>query len=781
MNANTRITDPALPGINTALDVETIQELLQKALPEGNDNVELTELKIIDVQYKPGESCKLLYQVKARNRKRNRTIKQLVSAILLPSGSNWPAVPQEVLNRYKVDEKTVLSAPLISLPEIQMMMYAFPVDPALPWLSETLEQESMEQHMQQNWEWRNVHIRRATIRPIGFTPQARAAIFLELLTETKDTKEPEMRRLIGKIHGYKPAALLFSGAWALWRAVNHKIRIAPPVGYVSSLHLTLQEQVQGERLTEFAHTGSFIKPVRMTARSIAEIHKLSLPLNSVRTAAKEAAVIQRWKSILVAICPEQSGRIEKLSGQISEELQKRIVIEGPVHGDFHPANVMWDDKHVTLVDLDDLSYGDPFVDVGRFLASLRVSALRVSSKVSALNNVGEAFLQQYFKLSSTDERRARLFEAASLLIAACAPFRLQRPGWKESAVMLIDETERVWNTCRAATTGVAQTVPVEPGTLIPDAARWFTDGVYMRTVLDPHIRKIYGAEVVTCRAESNNDQEVSYELHGWRGEDKWTITLRGTVWLQRGATAVVRRLEKLNAAMVEPSTTVLPRPVVFLRPLSLIIWEPPTGRSFKRLMRSTNELEQEAAGVARALATIHRTSMEISGQISQEEEIRALRADVEQVKEEHNTLFNQVNSLLKQLEPRIASVPWQYAPVLRKVHPKDVLFQGDRIAFASLQKLTRSHPYIDAAHFLAHVTLIGLRRNKIDEAQKAGNSFRKAYVSNGVIEEDLALFESAALLRLACRLVKRHSGTREAEYLLNSAVARFASAGSKQK
>ena len=93
------------------------------------------------------------------------------------------------------------------------------------------------------------------------------------------------------------AARLFACSWALWRAAGKKVRLAPPVGYIPPLNLTLQEQVRGERLGGLTTAGEFVKRVRQTARMLGALHRLSIPLFTRRRGETECAQVREVRTI----------------------------------------------------------------------------------------------------------------------------------------------------------------------------------------------------------------------------------------------------------------------------------------------------------------------------------------------------------------------------------------------------------------------------------------------------------------------------------------------------
>lgn len=776
-------SDPALPGLALALDVDAFLERLRHALRQVREDLEVTTARILDVQYQPRASARVLYRVKMRDPRTGRSTRQLLSVHPLREGTGEPEVPPKLLRRYGARPQNVLPEPVLRLLDPRMVLYVFPVDAAMPWLADAVDPGVVRRALERAWAGRRVRVRRVAPRLLGYTPHARATLGYDVWSESKETGVPELRRLVGKMHVSKAPARLFAGAWALWRAAGDRLSLAPPVGYIPSLNLTLQEQVQGTRLTDLAHLRIFGRAVRQAARSLAALHGLDLPLAAWRTAAREAGLVHRWTAVLDALCPEEAGRIERLRARLAAEIETRARVTGPVHGDFHPANVLVHGRRVIVVDLDDLAYGDPLLDVGRFLASLRVSALRVSGGPSALDEAGEAFLAEYLSRAPGDERRARLFEAVSLLMAAAAPFRLQRPGWREAAAMLLEEAESVLARAHAAAPAAGGSPPSPPARRVEDPLRWAADAQYIQAVLDPYIRESYGAELVRCRVvrrarprgRTGEAERIRYDLRGWRGREPWAASLQGIVWQGGRGRAAGARLEALRKGLASsPDAPLLPRPVAYLKALSLSVWEMPPGARLSTLLDSPAALEV-APRVARALAALHAANVAFDRSRSWDEELRSLRVRVERLSASSPRLGARAERVVRDLERGTRELELELAPALRALNPHHVRVNGERVAFERVEKVALSPPYLDVADFLANLALIGIGRGTSRQAGAVAARFRDAYRAAGASGEDgVASFEAAALLGLACgRAASEPAGT-VAERLLDLAEARLA-------
>jgi aminoglycoside phosphotransferase (APT) family kinase protein len=748
----TKLKEAAFPGLGRALDLEAVAEHFRDALPECRDGMEVEGVTILDVRYRPGGPCWILYRLKVR-RPGKRSTRQLVSARLLGPSERAPEVPADLLERYRDGRGYPIATAVIEIPSLHMVAYPYPVDAALPGLFDAADARSMKLHLGRLWEDRGVRVRQVLTKPLGYTPEARAAFAYEVLAEARKTGIPEMRRLIGKMHAKKPAHRLFADQWALWRAGSGRLSVAPPVGYLGAIGLTLQEEVRGIRLGALVERGDFRVLARRTARAIAELHGVRAPLSSRRRPADEADTVHRWAGVLRAIRSDVARRVERLRDHIASDVARRTRPTAPIHADFHHTNVLVHGGRVMIIDLDEMAYGDPMVDVGRFLASLRVPSRRAFGDIGALGDAGEAFLQEYFRKAPGDERRARLFEASSLLIAAGSSFRIQRANWEEEVVLLLDEAERVAALSADRTAVAAARSEGRPKLDAEERRRWARDPAYMAAVLDPHVRESHGVQVGRVRVEgssSSSSERVRYRVHGVRTSDDGPVSLALEGVLRREGRGVLRRLEAVRTALSGAThAPQLPRSVGYLAQLGLVVWEVPVGVPFSELVGQPAG-RRAAADIGRALATLHGAPVTLDHRRPLDVELAALGRRVEGLHGSDGALALRARTLLESVERRWAAAEATLRPVVRTVHPRHVV-HGDSVGLADVRDVTMSHPFLDAADFLGRLAVAGVRHDSMADAAASSASFRDSYGSASSVADDLASFEAAALLRLGCR------------------------------
>lgn len=773
------IQDPQFPGLPAALDVPAMLDRLRGALPECRNGLSLLDATIVDVRYRPGGPCWILYNLKLRHGD-DRSIRQLLSGRVLMPGEMPEPLSPAILTRYATRTAPALHTPIVHLPDIPMVAYAFPLDASLPGLLDATDPAALRHHLNELWAGRKVRVRRVRSRVLGYTPHARAAFAYEVLSEARDTGTPEIRRLVGKMHAKKTASRLFADAWAVWQVARGRVNLAPPVGYLPGVGLTLQETVPGERLGGLVERPEFTRWVRQSARMLAHLHALDVPLASRRKAEDEVQSIHRWAGVCLAIRSDLAARVERLRDRIASEVAARAQPTRPIHADFHHTNILVDHDLVTFIDFDETAIGDPMLDVGRFLASLRIPARRAFGDFSALREAGEAFLETYFRQRPDDARRARLFEAASLLVAAASAFRIQRLTWSEEVEELIAEAERVLAlSLGSAVTGPA---PAREPLSREERTRWSADEVFMQATLAPHIRRTYGAEPTGCRVRRSSDEgdgaRITYTLRGTRGEESWRVTLEGSVRSGGGGRGRMERLRTLRQALEgRPGALRLPMPVATLSGLALSVYEPPPGERLSALLDGPEALVV-AERLAEGLHVLHGAAVDFgSAPHSLTEELPRLRRQVEQLAERHPELGGTAAAVLAAATQASERTPVRFAPTIRGLHPRHVLWDGEQVGVMRVEDVGVSDPLEDVAAFLARCVTAAAIDRRPAAWDAVATRFRDVHLWRAAESADLlAVFEATALLRLACGgSVRRHQGL--ARQLVETAEARLAVGG----
>lgn len=755
--------DPSVPGLGTAMRRDALIELLAGHLPECRDGLEVVDARVVDVQYAPGRDARVLWKLNLHDRATGRTGRQLAYVKALRRDEPAPAEPRALVERYRtlrtqkgLEREVPLRTPWLHVCSSHVVVHAFPLDPILPTLLEVANPLATRDALHRAWHPRGVRVRRVRIDPLSYTPEARAALRYEVLAEDKETGLPELRRLVGKLDARRSPTRLFAGHWAVWRRTLGRVAVAPPAGYLAITRLSLQEFLTGTRLSDLAGTGAFIGHVRETARAIARVHSLTLPLLSTRGLEKEMAAAGRWIRVLSRLRPGRAAGIEAIGRRLHDELAARLRVAGTVHGDFHLANVLADEHGVTLIDWDQVAHGDPMVDVGRVLASLRVSSLRIHGTIDGFADVQEGFLSAYLDATHDDERRARLFEAIALLVAAAAPFRLQRDGWEQGAELMLDEVERTLDLSRRGRPHAVGVAP-PPKDEVPFAERpsWAVDRPYAQALLVPVVQQAYGPDIEVTECVGSLAEQRRHRLHvrwivkGFRGRERWRRSLHGIGFVDDSGRGRLRRLEIAAGALAShPDALQVPRPVGHLGPLSLLVLETRPGGARLRVVRPAAGLDvvQHAAV---ALARLHSVQMDLGKVREAGRLLRAVRRRVDRLVARH-AQASAARGVLEKLEAALPCGPEGRAPIVVGLRARHLRIAEGRVALALCEDVLMGEPLVNAGELAAELSAAALDSG-LDPSSSAG-PFRRAYAEMaGCAESDVAAFEALGLLAMMCR------------------------------
>ncbi len=297
-------------------------------------------------------------------------------------------------------------------------------DPALPGLAQALQPQAMTSRLAplasllegedsaspEGWQVVEVEI-------LKHTPGRRCALGYTLLGPRG------RRRLFGKILSGGRGTRIFKIMDEIAVAIPRDLLLIPrPVGHLPDLRLLVTEYLDGEPLAPPLYGKKPQAAARRMAGVLATLHGCAAPLVRSWSARRELANTVEWLARSPLGAPPSSGRAKA----VLQTLERRAALlpevqEKPVHRDFY-AEQVWDcHGRSALLDLDDARLGDPALDVGNFLAHLKLRSLQFPSAASGCERGRPAFLEEYEsrRVRAADEegfrQRVAFYEAASLL------------------------------------------------------------------------------------------------------------------------------------------------------------------------------------------------------------------------------------------------------------------------------------------------------------------------------------------------------------------------------
>ncbi len=248
------------------------------------------------------------------------------------------------------------------------------------------------------------------------------------------------RSLIGKVYKFREdrGRQVFAAMQGLWEqgfsdGADDGIRIPKPLAYLPDWQLLLMEDALGASPPSLEE--SRIQPVVEAAgRVLAKLHRCPLEVPGQHTVEDELELLMGWVAVVSQVHPGLKTALENALKKVQVALDRcRSFKPTLVHRDFYEKQVLVDGPQTILIDFDTLCLSDPAIDVGNFLAHLRLAGLQRLGNVERLEG---AFLVAYGPAPSQDfSNRVEAYTKSSLLRLACL-YSLW-PEWSHLAVPLL--------------------------------------------------------------------------------------------------------------------------------------------------------------------------------------------------------------------------------------------------------------------------------------------------------------------------------------------------------
>lgn len=456
-----------LPGLAQALVPEVVAEHISRRLLPSY--VQLDRLEVGKIWVHEDGSCALRYAVRITDAQghphelvllgRLHRDEAAMSAYLTQVMATLADVPGAYLSRWPWRTATA------QVRELALALHPFPVDPALPTLGPAVQPDAARQAGASPGEDLDVHVvhhprtgacvlrycprRETDAGPAGPSAAGSAAgsagrsagrLPGQSIGELgADRLEADPDVLYGKVYPDGTGAVVddFLRALGGHRGVDGLARFPTPVGYDPTLRLLLTQALPGHasvpRLLREAVAGEPTKraalraAVRASGRALAGLHGTDLSTAPVRPATTELLELRREIAVVARVWPGLAAAI----GRHVDVLQ--TLVPGPAvsdlvlsHGDFTPSQVLLNGGAPALVDLDTLCWADPALDLGRYLAQLRLLGAKPAGAEAEplLAELTDTFLAGYGEVSArsaaaaTASDRIRFYAATSLTRSA---------------------------------------------------------------------------------------------------------------------------------------------------------------------------------------------------------------------------------------------------------------------------------------------------------------------------------------------------------------------------
>lgn len=442
-----------LPTLREAFDLDRMRTALDAGLGAGHGSV--VRCHAPSATYMPGVGCTLRYRIElAGAETREPTV---VTARLFPSDRS--ATRYFVARLAPLATRVAGRTPGGSLPasaavlhELSMTAALFPLDGDLPTLVDAADPTIVSALLRRD---ASAPHRLIDVR-LGHYGRGRRCVLRYLVSEPGACS----RELIGKVVADGTAA----NAHLVLRALTadghenktRSLRVPATLGYHHHLRLLLLESVSGTALCS-ARVKSHLRgdqpqprqaadEVATCARIAASLHRCSVDAGRQRAAEGDLRRLQRSAARIRAVSPQLGDRLLDRLHAVRERLSRSTPLSpGLCHGDFKLNQIVGEGRRRSLIDLDTACWAEPALDLGQFLAYLRLKAIDLGG-TGLVDDLCGVFMHAYVESRGWPdgeipwlEERTASYEALSLLSRAVHSWYKFKPERLHASLTLLDE------------------------------------------------------------------------------------------------------------------------------------------------------------------------------------------------------------------------------------------------------------------------------------------------------------------------------------------------------
>jgi hypothetical protein len=350
---------------------------MQEPLRQGLGLPRAAPCHVVDAKYEPGRRCTVLYELGD----------QFVTGVLPLGPDGAPDEPGVVVGS-------------------GLHVWRFPDDPQLHGLRAATEGRSLASALGRA----PALVQTSLLR---YRPGRRVTLAVDI--RTRGSTE----HLVGKVYGDRAkAAAVYEESRALWDALGEggPVAVPPPVAFLPEIPMVLWRRVPGVGLDTLVLGPSRLRHVEAAGRAVAALRTLPPLSRRRRSAVTDLGRFQGRVERIARVAPRLGDGLRRWTldlTALAEGIDEPA--EAPVHGDCKPSQLHVAPSRTWLLDFDNCGLGDPALDVGTFLATLRQRGQE---------DLELPFLEAYAGGAVPDDlaRRVRWHQSVALLRKAMRAF-----------------------------------------------------------------------------------------------------------------------------------------------------------------------------------------------------------------------------------------------------------------------------------------------------------------------------------------------------------------------
>jgi phosphotransferase family enzyme len=398
------VFDEKLPQMEALLNSNHMGEVFERALKDFRGKAadcRVESCRIVYTKYRPGKNLLFAYLLKVADSASGQSREQMLTMLACANGESGDlfAIAK---NAPLVD--TGFGDGVFHIPAMEAVVWVFPNDRKLTGLPALVDPEGLRERLLPEMmggsfdnEWSIIELESI---PVHYVPERACTLRVKLGLRNERTAETETRVLFGKTYCSGEGEAAWERLQALWDSEGRRagrLLIAQPLAYHPEIKTLWQSGLVGKTLNEVdAQSGFFFESLANAGSAVAELHRTPVPSAPSVTTGEIISKLETSAALLCRLRPSLRDELRSSIRQLIAD-SDRIGIDpiATLHGDLHLKNLFVTNERTALIDLDNLSRGDPSRDVGSFVASLHYRGLIEGRGYQFTEESSRRFIQSY--------------------------------------------------------------------------------------------------------------------------------------------------------------------------------------------------------------------------------------------------------------------------------------------------------------------------------------------------------------------------------------------------
>jgi ABC-type multidrug transport system fused ATPase/permease subunit len=472
---NSPIIQAELPGLRAAFDPMAMRRYIQAALLDKAGPATLESCEVDGATYVPGEAVAIRYNIRLKHHASQQTLQSTVLGMVFPTQlacalyMRDKLAPLVELMRGRA-EVAPFATPAAIVEALNIALHVFPIDGELPTLVGATDSRRMLAVLKETLPQaldNTVALERCDVELVDYTRRYRAVLRYRI-SGTRQNGRAERHAIYGKVFANNTGALAGSAITALRERMlntsngDYRFTVPRALGWRPDMRLALHETIPGRPLLAEVLAAQLLgqkselqgmtlpEMVDTCAKIAATLHGSNIKLGRRRTLDGEVTALRQGIADIERTSPYLGVQLEGLLEQISAYAEQSDGLSPTFcHGDFAHTEVLFEGRQAGLIDFDSICQAEPALDLGHFMATLKLASLAIQKSPATharADELCDRFLRMYMvsmgnRLEDPERLRARVavHQVFCLLHHALHDWQTFKSSRLESALALIKE------------------------------------------------------------------------------------------------------------------------------------------------------------------------------------------------------------------------------------------------------------------------------------------------------------------------------------------------------